>query len=169
MKKLLLLSLLVLFGCSKDDNKGKLFERLEDKVFIPENSSLENANQITEFAEYFPNMPESRNALIQKFIFEGFTGPKCFVTPGFNALDASYEIEVHSSDYMRMRINDDGSISVAILGENPLRVSVKVEENFESSYLSRTGMPNPNQTFKEISRDDVRTITERWGCLQYYF
>lgn len=160
MKKLLLLSLLVLLGCSKDD--GDFFDRVNGKIFIITQTpnagfinkeEIRNAFKIRE--EFYDNIVNNDlTGVFTKYIKaweDGACGADYLYRP--EQYEGEWEFTDITSDYVRleMGIPTRMIMEARIIRTNPMVISVEVNNSGESMW-------------EEISREEFQTMLDRWDC-----
>jgi hypothetical protein len=159
MKKLLLLSLLVLFGCSKDsesDNK-LFFEKVNGKYFVYDyskvNSSADyNAVMIFNRGAFMSSIAEGVNVRCRK------SGGECIKSFGIESANSvsgiSYFTFGSRAEGGTSTCNEDREYSfrAEITATNPMRITVNRVEQNDSSY------------YVEISSQEYEQFLERINC-----
>ena len=157
MKRLLLLSLLVLLGCSKDDKD--FFDRVNGKIFITTQTvsaviKKEEALGATKISERFVDNEISQfTGLFSKFISASGTG-SCYVNYGFRTeqYENEWEYTDITSDYVRLEMGI------------PTRVIVEARITRTNPMIISFSSNNSPRTWMEISLDEYQTMLDRWDC-----
>ncbi len=173
MKKLLLLSLLVLFGCSKDsegesaNTDFNFFEKVDGKIFIPTSPNIVEEHDdfyvvLVKFAESWQmdgrkgtSVIDARPGMLKKNLYHFKDDPE---------LTWGCEVQLgseHRNDYTVEEIiggvkftRGSSTIEATLTSFSfPLKVSLRLYEGQTYTYM-------------EVNEDDARNIAEGLSCTQ---